>query len=55
MSWASVTFSSTAIGFPDSSRIIESCVIARFSSRSGSFIASRSDTPQNCFGSRRLG
>jgi hypothetical protein len=40
------------IGLPDSSRIRESCDIARFSSRSGSFRATRSDTPQNCFGSR---
>jgi Recombinase/Resolvase, N terminal domain len=42
-------------GLPDSSRIKESCDIARFSSRSGSFSATRSDTPQNCFGSRTFG
>ena len=55
MSSASVTFSSTAIGFPDSSRIIESWDMARFSSCTDSRMAGMSDTPQNFFGSRRLG
>ena len=55
MSCASVTFSSTAIGLPDSSSMSESWDIARFSSRSGSLSATRSETPQNCFGSRTFG
>jgi Resolvase, N terminal domain/Recombinase len=42
-------------GLPDSSRISESCDMARFSSRKGSFSATRSETPQNCFGSRTFG
>ena len=55
MSADSVTFSSTAIGLPLSSRIIESCVSARLSSRTGSLITGRSGAPQNFFGSRMFG
>jgi len=50
-----LSLSSTAMGFPDSSRIIERCERARLSSRTDSLIGGKSDTPQNRFGSRRLG
>ena len=55
MSCDSLTFSSTAMGLPESSRISESCESARFSSRTDSRMGGMSDVPQNCFGSRWLG
>src|SRR4030067_1164863 len=55
MSSDSSTFSSTAMGLPESSRMRESWLMARFSSRCDSIIGGKSEVPQNFLGSRRLG